>query len=316
VTTLAARLVAHGSPLRLEAAEPGAPAPGEVAVDLMFGGVNPVDRYVVEGRVAADGPLPRTVGFEASGYADGEPVLVCGGGLGALRDGVWAEGAVVPASAVTPLPRGVDLRTAAAMGVAGLTAWNVVHLGGVGPDDRVLVLGAAGGVGLPVVSLASSLRATVWGQTSQQAKADAVRGQGAAHVVVADAGAVADAVRDFRPTVVIDPLGGGFTPAVLGVMAVGGRYVLYGTSAGAEATVQLQQLYRNSVHLLGYGGLQLSDDQRRASLVPALAALADGRLRIVVGRTFPLAEVNAAVAATTDRSITGKVMLDLRAGGR
>jgi NADPH2:quinone reductase len=314
--TLAARLFAHGSPLRVDEVDLPSPGTGDVTVDLMFGGVNPVDRYGIEGRVAADGPLPRTVGAEASGYISGQPVLVFGGGLGSRRDGVWAERAVVPAAAVIALPDGVDLRTAAAMGIAGLTAWNVVQLAGVGPDDRVLVLGAAGGVGLPVVSLASSLRATVWGQSGHEAKADAVRGQGAAHVVVAGADGIADAVRDFRPTVVIDPLGDGFTAAVLGTMAVGGRHVLYGTSAGAEATVQLQQLYRNGLHLLGYGGLQLTDEQRRAGLVPALAALADGRMRIVVGRTFPLSEVNAAIAAITDRSVTGKVMIDLRVGGR
>ena len=314
--SLAARLGAPGGPLRIEDVELPEPGADDVAVDLVFAGVNPVDRYVVEGRVATDGPLPRTVGSEASGYAGGRPVLVSGGGLGSRRDGVWAQRAVVPGPAVTPLPDGVDLRTAAAMGVAGLTAWNVVHLASVGPDDRVLVLGAAGGVGLPTVSLASSLRATVWGQTGHDEKVDAVSGQGAAHVVVAGADTIGDAVRDFRPTVVIDPLGGPFTPAVLPAMAAGGRYVLYGTSAGSEAVLQLQQLYRSGLHLLGYGGLQLTDEQRRAGLVPALAALADGRLRIVVGQTFPLSDVNAALDATRDRSTIGKVMLDLRAGGR
>ncbi|HVM67486.1 MAG TPA: zinc-binding alcohol dehydrogenase family protein [Acidimicrobiales bacterium] len=287
---------------------------GEVLVELMFGGVNPVDRYGIEGRVAPDGPLPRTVGAEASGYANGSPVLACGAGLGTARDGVWAEQAVVPAGAVVPLPPRADMRAASAMGIAGLTAWNVVHLAAVAPGDRVLVLGAAGGVGLPTVSLASSLRATVWGQTADPDKAEAVRGQGAAHIVVGGARDLAEAIGDFRPTVAIDPLGGEFTAAALGAMAVGGRYVLFGTSAGATATLQLQQLYRNGIHLLGYGGLRLTDEQRRAGLTGALAALADGRLRIVVGRTVPLADVNAAVEATRDRSVTGKVLLDLQPG--
>jgi NADPH2:quinone reductase len=312
--TRAARLVAHGEPLRVDDVELPSPQDGEVLVDLMFGGVNPVDRYGIEGRVAPDGPLPRTVGAEASGVANGTPVLVCGAGLGSMRDGVWAERAVVPARAVVPLPARVDMRAAGAMGIAGLTAWNVVHLAAVGSGDRVLVLGAAGGVGLPTVSLASSLRATVWGQTGRPGKAEAVGAQGAAHVVVGGAADTADAVRDFRPTVVIDPLGGEFTAAALAAMAVGGRYVLFGTSAGTTATLQLQLLYRNGIHLLGYGGLQLTDEQRRAGLTGALAALADGRLRLVVGRTVPLADVNAAIDATRDRSVTGKVLLDLQPG--
>jgi NADPH2:quinone reductase len=300
--------------LQIEDVELPRPGEGEVLVDLMFGGVNPIDRYVIEGRVAPDGPLPRTVGAEASGQLNGAPVLVYGAGLGSRRDGVWAEQVVVPVGAVVPLPANVDMRAAGAMGIAGLTAWNVVHLAAVAPGDRVLVLGAAGGVGLPTVSLASSLRATVWGQTGSPEKAEAVRVQGAAHVVVGPAGDTAEAVREFRPNVVLDPLGGEFTPAALSAMAVGGRYVLFGTSAGTTATLQLQQLYRNGVHLLGYGGLQLTDEQRRAGLTGALTALADGRLKMVIGRTVPLDDANAAVDATRDRSVIGKVLLDLQPG--
>ncbi len=311
--TLAARLAAHGEALRIEDVELPAPGEGEVAVDLAFAGINPIDRYGIEGRVAADGPLPRTLGAEASGHVEGRPVVVFGTGLGSARDGVWAERAVVPRSAVVPAPAGTDLRAAGAMGLVGRTAWNVVHLAGVGPGDRVLVLGAGGGVGLPVVSLGASLGATVCGQTGTGAKAEAIRAQGAQHVVVTGEDGLADAVRDFGPTVVIDPLGNGFTPAALSVISAAGRYVLLGTSAGTTATVQLQQLYRNGTRVLGYAGLLLTDDQRRSGLAAALAALADGRLRIVVGRTFPLTEANAAVDASRDRSITGKVMLDLRA---
>jgi NADPH:quinone reductase len=310
--TRAARLVGLGEPLRVEEVELRAPGPDEVTVELAYGGINPIDRYVIEGRVAPDGPLPRTAGSEASGHLDGEPVLVFGAGLGSARDGVWAERAVVPRSAVIAVPAGVDLRAAGAAGIVGLTAWNVVHLAGVGAGDRVLVLGAGGGVGLSVVSLAASLGATVWGQTGDHQKADVIRAQGAADVVVTGDEGLADAVRELWPTVVIDPLGDGFTAAALSVVSPGGRYVVLGTAAGTTATVQLQQLYRNGTHLLGYGGLQLTDGQRRAGLAATLAALGDGRLRIVVGRTFPLAEVNVALEASRDRAHVGKVMLDLR----
>ena len=79
-------------------------------------------------------------------------MLVHGEGLGTARDGVWAQAAVVPSEAVTDIPEGVDLGEAAAIGVVGVTAWNVVHkVGQVGSDDRVLVLGASGGVGSAIV---------------------------------------------------------------------------------------------------------------------------------------------------------------------
>ena len=307
----AARLHHHGDPLAVDEVSLPAPAPGEVRVELAFAGVNPVDSYVAAGRVAADGPLPRTVGSEASGHLDGRPVLVTGAGLGSTRDGVWAGAANGPEGAVVPLPDGVDLREAAALGVAGLTAWDTLHLAGVQPGDRVLVLGASGGVGLTTVSLAVAMGATVWGQTGSSDKADAIRRQGAQQVVVSDAAGLADAVAELVPTVVVDGLGGGFTPAALSAMAPHGRLVLFGTSADSTSTLELRSVYRKGLRILGYGGLMLSDDERRAGLTQALTALADGRMRITVDRLLPLEQVNEAFRLIGDRALTGKIVLDL-----
>jgi NADPH2:quinone reductase len=283
-----------------------------VRVELAFAGVNPVDTYIAAGRVAPDGPLPRTLGGEASGRLDGRPVLVSGAGLGSQRDGVWASAANVPESAVVPLPDGIGLREAAALGVAGLTAWYTVHLAQVQSGDRVLVLGASGGVGLPVVSLAQSQGATVWGQTGSAAKAAAIREQGAAEVVVTDASELADALHEWAPTVVIDGLGGAFTPAAVSAMAPHGRLVLFGTSAGSTSTMELQPLYRKSLRILGFGGLMLTDDERRTALVEAMTAVADGSMRIPVDRTLPLEDVAEAFGLLGDRALTGKIVLDLQ----
>jgi NADPH:quinone reductase len=307
----AARLHAHNDRLLIEDVDLPAPEKGDVRVDLLFGGVNPVDSYVAQGKVAPDGPLPRVLGGEASGLLDGAPVLVAGAGLGSTRDGVWAGAANVPETAVVRLPDGVGLREAAALGVAGLTAWYTVHLADVQPEDRVLVLGASGGVGLPIVSLATSLGATVWGQTGSADKADAIRGQGASEVVVTDASGLTEALAKFAPTVVIDGLGGGFTPAAVSAMARRGRVVLFGTSAGSTSTMELQTIYRNSQTIIGFGGLVLSDEDRRTGLVEAMTAVAEGRMRIPVDRTLPLAEVNDAFGLLAGRAVTGKIVLEL-----
>jgi NADPH2:quinone reductase len=307
----AARLHDHGRPLSVEDVGLATPDTGDVRVELAFAGVNPVDAYVASGRVAADGPLPRTVGSEASGHLDGRPVLVTGGGLGSTRDGVWAGAANVPADTVVPLPDGVGLPEAAALGVAGLTAWDTLHLAGVRPPDRVLVLGAGGGVGLTTVSLAVAMGATVWGQTGSGVKAAAIRAQGAHEVVVADASGLAGALTTLSPTVVIDGLGGEFTPAALSAMAPHGRLVLFGTSAGPVSTLELRALYRRGLQLLGYGGLMLSDTERRAGLHEAMTALADGRMRIPVDRILPLEQVNDAFRLLEQRAVTGKIVLDL-----
>ncbi|MGH3265046.1 MAG: zinc-binding dehydrogenase, partial [Trebonia sp.] len=272
----------------------------------------PVDRYAIEGKVAAEGPLPRTIGGEAAGHLDGLPVLVAGGGLGAARDGLLATAAVVPKSTIFDLPADVALDEAAALGVVGLTAWRVVELAEVGPNDRVLVLGGSGGVGQSVISYAASKGAAVWGQTGSETKAAAITEFGAERAVVADAGHVGEATREFAPTVVFDPLGGEFTASALLVMAPRGRLVLFGTSSGDEANIQLKRMYRSQVQLRTYAGIIATAQERSEGLRHAISEFAAGRLRIRVGRQVPLGSVNDAFAALADRSVVGKVVLDLR----
>jgi NADPH:quinone reductase len=311
-TVSAARLHQHGKPLVVEPVALPDPGPDEVRVELQFGGVNPIDRYIAEGSAAPDGPLPRTLGGEATGTADGRPVLVAGEALGAARDGVWARAAVVPARAVVELPDGVEAREAAAMGIAGLTALKVVReLGTVGAEDRVLVLGASGGVGSMIVSLAHAAGATVWGQTGSADKIPSIEKHGADRVIVAGADTLAEELSGFEPTVVLDPLGDGFLAPVLDALVPRGRIVSYGVSAGAEVTFNLQVLYRKMISLLGYGGMQLTPEERRPGLEAALEALRAGELRVRIDDVLSLEEVNDAFKRLVDRRVQGKLLLAL-----
>jgi NADPH2:quinone reductase len=313
-TTTAARLHAHGQPLLVETVSLEEPADGEVLVELEYAGVNPIDRYIALGRFAPDGPLPRTLGGEAAGTVDGRPVLVAGEGLGAARDGVWSGAIVVPAAAVIELPEGIATREAAAMGIAGLTAWNCVRrVGVVRPDDRVLVLGASGGVGSMIVSLANAVGATVWGQTGSDQKADLIAEQGADRVIVSSAATLGTAVLEFEPTVVFDPLGGPFVAPVLDSLAPRGRIVSIGTSAGAQVTFNMQTLYRKGATLYGYGGTRLPREERREGLQQTLAALARGELRVAIDDVLPLSGVNEALKRLEGRQVKGKLLLDLHA---
>lgn len=309
----AARLKMHGKPLHIMEVELREPREDEELVELLFGGVNPVDRYVAEGRVAADRMLPRTLGAEASGTVQGRRVLVSGEGLGSLRDGVWAEAAVVPRAAVIDLPEGVEPHHAAAMGIAGLTAWEVVHeLGKVTAEDRVLVLGASGGVGTIIVSLARSIGATVWGQAGSPEKADVIEQMGAARAIVTGPDELARIVAELEPTIVFDPLGDGFLAASIEALAIHGRMINFGTSAGADVRFNLQALYRKGLSLLGYAGGQLGRERRRAGLEQALDALRAGSLRVHVDDVLPLEDVNTAFQRLTERKVKGKLILDLR----
>jgi NADPH2:quinone reductase len=311
----AARLVKHGKPLEIQEVELPEPGDGDVVLEVAFSGVNPVDIYAAEGRVAAEAPIPRTLGTEGAGTVDGRPVVARGYGIGTARDGLWANAAVVPRAALVDVPEGVDLKTAAAMGVAGVTAWRTVHeLAHISADDTVLVLGASGGVGSIIVSAAHAAGATVIGQTGQQDNSGWITERGADDVIVTDAGGLADAAARFRPTAVFDGLGDGFTGAAIEALQPHGRLVIFGASAGPEGQVPLQSLYSKGLRVLGYAGLLESDEAMSSAIEKALRALAAGELSVPVDAALPLDQVGQAFERIGGREVLGKLVLDTRGG--
>lgn len=314
-TVRAARLLEHGRPLALERVPLPEPGPDDVIVEMAFAGVNPVDRYGAVGRVAPDGPLPRTLGVEGVGRADGRWVVMYGHGLGTARDGLWTDAAVVPRAACVDVPQGVEPTVAAAIGVAGATAYRtVVDLAKVTPDDRVLVLGASGGVGSMIVSLAHAIGAQVWGQTGSQRKAPAIEQSGADRALVADASSLAAAVAELHPTVAFDALGDGFTGAAIEALEPYGRLVLFGASVDPEGRVPLLMLYRKHLTILGYGGLIEPDDVIRRSIEGALEAVREGRMSVRIDSVLPLEDVNEALRRIEQREVSGKLVLALGDG--
>ena len=309
----AARLVRHGEPLELQELELGEPGEEEALIEVAYGGVNPVDMYGAQGQAAKDGPVPRTLGTEGSGTVDGRPVLVRGFGIGTMRDGLWATAAIVPRASLIDLPEGVNLPQAAAMGVAGATAWRTVtELAEVTADDTVLVLGASGGVGSIIVSLVHGTGATVAGQTGRAAKRDWISALGADYVVVSDGAGLAEALVDLPPTVVFDGLGGQFTGAAIEAMQPHGRLVLFGTSAGLTGELSLRQLYRKGITVRGYAGLLASNEAIRAALEQALPALASGQFAVPIDSELPLDQVNVAFELIKGRRLHGNLVLDTR----
>jgi NADPH:quinone reductase len=309
----AVRLVRHGQPLQVKELDLGEPGEQEAILEVAYSGVNPVDMYGALGMVAPEAPVPRTLGTEGAGTVDGRPVMVRGYGLGTIRDGLWATAAIVPRGALIDVPHDVDLRAAAAMGIAGVTAWRTVtEVAQVNADDTVLVLGAKGGVGSIVLSLASGIGATVVGQTGEAENRDWITAHGADYVVVADATGLADALADLRPTVVFDGLGGGFTGAAVEVLQPYGRLVLYGASAGPEGLVPLRTLYRKSITIRSYAGLMASDEDLAAAIRQALPAVAAGRMTVPIDSALPLEQANDAFERIRQRTVRGKLVLDTR----
>lgn len=310
----AVRLVEHGQLLHVEELDLAEPGPQEAIMDVAFAGLNPVDMYAAQGEVAADAPVPRTLGTEGAGTVDGRRVVAHGYGIGTTRDGLWASAAVVPRAALVDVPDEVELKQAAAMGVAGVTAWRTVtELAQVKADDTVLVLGASGGVGSIIVSAAHCLGATVIGQTGSEDNAEWIRQRGADHVIVADASHLAEAAGALHPTVTFDGLGDGYTGAAIEALEPHGRLVLFGTSARPDGQVPLRSLYRKGISVLGYAGLLESDEVMSAAIGKALQALAAGQMSVPVDAAVPLTQVNEAFGQIRQRRAKGKVVLDTTA---
>jgi NADPH2:quinone reductase len=308
----AARLHAIGGTLQIDELPDPQPAEGEQIVDITFASVNPLDVWITQGSVgAAAANLPWTPGTEAAGHVDGRPVLVRGGGLGVVRPGLYCTKIAVPDAWLLPLADGCDPGQAAALPVAGITAWQCLHgRAHVGAEDRVLLLGASGGVGALAVQLAKAAGAQVWGQTGSPSKVDGIRANGADNVVVTGADGLEAAVESFQPTVILDSLGGPFTDAAIAAIANQGRLVVYGTSNDEHVSINLRRLYRKGVNLLGYSGLTDTPEDQRNALGVLLEMLTAGTLHVPVGDVLPLAGAAEAHARILGRGVEGKILLD------
>lgn len=312
----AARLHTIGGTIQLDtdAAEPIA-GEGEVVVEMAYASVNPLDIWVSRGAPgAALDNLPWTPGTEGTGHLNGAPVLVRGSGIGVMRQGVYAERVVVPAATLMTLDEGTDLAQAAAIGVAGITAWHAVHTkAGITSADRVLVLGASGGVGAMAVQLASATGATVYGQTGNEAKSAGILANGAAAAIVCRADTMAEALDGFTPTVVLDALGGDYTDAAIAALSNEGRLVSYGTSANEIVTINMRTLYRKGIVLKGYTGLRETASEQNEILRHLLDEISAGRLRVPIDAVLPLDDAAASHARLLGKGVEGKLVLDCRA---
>jgi NADPH2:quinone reductase len=286
------------------------PGPGEVLINIEFVGVNPLDVWVTQGTVAGGSqPLPFVPGIEAIGVVDGRRFIVEPADLGTVRDGLYREWAVVPEAALLPLPEGVDPIQAAVMPVTGRTAWWLVNdVVPVSSADRVIVLGASGGVGSLVVQLAKARGAIVWGQTSSGEKTELITAAGADRAVVANADDLAAELDEFAPTIAFDALGGNFTRVLVEALQMGGRIGLYGTSSNPEATLDLRTLYRKGISLLPGS---VPPHRQRAAFEAAVAELAAGRLRVSVDEVLPLDRAAEAHRRILTKAVRGKLVLQL-----
>jgi NADPH2:quinone reductase len=301
----AARIAELGrSPEPVEAEEPRA-LPGEVIVTVEAVALNPLDVSVGRGVFyGGHPPLPFEPGCEAAGRtADGALVYLFGDGRGTAKPGFLAERVAVPAELPLPLPEGTDAGVAAAAGIAGVAGWvPVAWKADVGPDDRVVVLGASGAVGLVAVQAAKLRGAHVIAAGRERGRLELARELGADELVTLD-----EIPEGF--TVCIDPLWGEPLARALARAARHARIVHVGQSAGPEASLHSADVRGKELRILGHSNFALSPGERNRAYLELLEQVTAGRIRLPVER-HPLVDV----AAAWERQATGargKVVVEL-----
>jgi NADPH:quinone reductase len=283
------------------------PGPGQLLLDMEAASVNRG-----EVRTAAKQPPGTVIGWDVAGtvaaVGEGVASFDVGDRVVALSPagGAFAERVVVPADWTAPLPAACDFVTAATLPVAGVTAVGILRLARVHAGDRVLITGAAGGVGLFAVQLAVAAKATVTGQAGSEERAATVRDLGAEALVHPGDGSPVGGEFD----VVIDGIGGPMLGPLLDATATGGRVVVFGNSADAESSFRVERFYSKGVTIFGFRVFaSVPTDQVVKDMANLADQAASGALRVTVQATAPLADATALIRDLYDRKVTGKVVL-------
>jgi NADPH2:quinone reductase len=295
--------------------------PGSVVVDVAYAAVNYPDVLIIDDRYQVSVPTPFVPGSEFSGVVtavadDVGSVSVGDRVLGASMTGAYAEQIVVPAGAVRPVPDEVALDVAAGFWVAHATAYHAIRsIAEVAAGDRVVVLGAAGGVGLAAVELAAALGAVVIAGASTDDKLELCRERGAHHTINYERAELRMALRDLFADgvdVVLDPVGGPLAERALRALRWKGRFVTIGFASGEIPHVPLNLVLLKGCVVKGF------EIRTFSQFEPELAArderelidlFATGRIAPHISAVHDLEDVATALSAVADRRSTGKVLL-------
>lgn len=299
------------------AAKP-APGPGQLLVKVAATGVNFIETYQRAGIYKVDYPF--TPGSECSGTVEavGEGVEnFAPGDRVATAEGTatYADYTLLDADKALPVPDGVPLEEAAALPLQGMTAHYLINSSyEVKPGDTVLTYAGAGGVGLLLIQLLKLRGATVITTTSTDDKAALARAAGADHVLAYDE--VPARVREITQgrgvEVVYDGIGKDTFENSLASLKTRGMLVLFGGASGQVPPFDLQRLNAHgslSVTRPKLADFLLTPEERRWRSNELFELVAQGKLKVRLGASFPLAEAGAAHTALESRATTGKVVL-------
>jgi NADPH2:quinone reductase len=299
----------------------------EVRIRVHAAGINFADILMVSGQYQVKPRFPFSPGLECAGVisevgGDVQGLAVGDRVLAVTRfGGSYVEELVVGAATVVPIPENMDFVTAAGFPVVyGTSHFALTHRGALKPGETLLVLGAAGGVGLTAVEIGKHLGATVIAAAGTDEKLALTRAYGADYTINYTTESIRDRVREITggrgADVVYDPVGGKAFDESLRAVNWEARLLVVGFASGTIQQVPANLVLVKNVSVIGVvWGAQIARDP--AVITPRLRDLlemyAEDRLRPRISMTFPMPEARAAMHELQSRRQAGKIVLTAEA---
>jgi putative PIG3 family NAD(P)H quinone oxidoreductase len=300
---------------------------GEVVLDVAATAVNRPDLLQRQGHYPPPPGAPELLGLECSGTVAGVGDGVSEWSVGdqacaLLAGGGYAERVAVPAGQLLPVPRGIELITAASLPEVFCTVWaNVFMIAALQPGEVLLVHGGSGGIGTAAIQLGSAVGATVAVTAGSAEKLDRCRQLGAAILINYRTDAFEEVVRDATgghgADVILDVMGAKYLSRNLAALATSGRLLVIGLQGGRRAELDLNALLRKRAAIIATT-LRWRSVAEKATIVAAVREhvwplLESGDVRPVVDRVLPIVEVAEAHRVVEAGEHVGKVVLTMPA---
>lgn len=298
------------------------PAAGQVVIDMKAAGVNFPDVLIIQNKYQFKPALPFSPGSEMAGVvsAVGEGVKHLKVGDRVMANtghGAFAEKVLVDASRTLPIPAGVDFVTAAAFTLTYGTSYHaIVDRAALRPGETMLVLGAAGGVGLSAVEIGKAIGARVIAAASTDEKLAICREHGADATINYATEDLRESLKKLTdgkgPDVIYDPVGGSYAEPAFRSIAWRGRFLVIGFANGEIPKLPLNLALLKGASIVGvfWGDFCKREPQHfHDDLRVMFGWIAEGRLRPHISGRYPLAEGAKALNDMMNRKVTGKVVV-------
>jgi NADPH2:quinone reductase len=300
---------------------------GQVVVDVKACAVNFPDVLIIQNLYQFKPPLPFSPGAEIAGVVHSvgpgvEGVRVGDRVFASTGWGGLAEKIAVDAGSLIPIPDGIDFGPASAFLYAyGTSHYALKDRGRLQAGETLVVLGAAGGVGLAAVELGALMGATVIAAASSDDKLELCRDYGAAMTINYATEDLKARIRELTggagADVVYDPVGGAYSEPALRSTAWGGRFLVIGFATGDIAAIPLNLTLLKGCDIVGvfWGAFVGREPERhRRNIEELIGWWSDGKLRPHVSSTYPLERAAEAIRELADRRAKGKVVVSIGDG--